>query len=136
MPAAEAILEGQLPTFQTTIHSKHAAYPSKSVFAMQGKHIIELGAGCGLVGLVFAAHGANVLLTDLPNVMVSLVIVPHSTKRVKDTDFQLTAKRQLHPWHCLLTYQLSYRIMRTSMSVQWWHYHACSCLYRYVTLHT
>ena len=87
MSAAEAILEGQLPTFQTTIHSKHAAYPSKSVFAMQGKHIIELGAGCGLVGLVFAAHGANVLLTDLPNVMVSLVIVLHSTKRVKDTDF-------------------------------------------------
>lgn len=33
--------------------------------------MIELGAGCGLVGLVFAALGAKVLLTDLPNVLVS-----------------------------------------------------------------
>ena len=40
-------------------------------FGMQGKHVIELGAGCGLVGLVFAALGAQVLLTDLPNVLVS-----------------------------------------------------------------
>ena len=37
---------------------------------MQGKRIIELGAGCGLVGLVFAALGADVLLTDLPHVTV------------------------------------------------------------------
>ena len=39
---------------------------------MQDKRVIELGAGCGLVGLVFAAHGAHVLLTDLPNVVVSM----------------------------------------------------------------
>ena len=31
----------------------------------QGQHIVELGCGCGLVGLVFAALGARVLLTDL-----------------------------------------------------------------------
>ena len=32
----------------------------------QGQRILELGCGCGLVGLVFAALGARVLLTDLP----------------------------------------------------------------------
>lgn len=32
--------------------------------------MLELGAGCGLVGLVFAALGGTVLLTDLPNVLV------------------------------------------------------------------
>lgn len=31
----------------------------------QGQRILELGCGCGLVGLVFAALGARVLLTDL-----------------------------------------------------------------------
>lgn len=37
---------------------------------MQGKHVIELGCGCGLVGLCLAAHGAHVLLTDLPQPLV------------------------------------------------------------------
>lgn len=31
---------------------------------IQGKRIVELGCGTGLVGLVFAALGADVLLTD------------------------------------------------------------------------
>lgn len=31
----------------------------------QGKRVVELGCGCGLVGLVFAGLGAHALLTDL-----------------------------------------------------------------------
>ena len=32
--------------------------------------MVELGSGCGLVGLVLACLGAHVLLTDLPHVLV------------------------------------------------------------------
>lgn len=42
----------------------------------QGKRVLELGCGCGLVGLVFASLGADVLLTDLPDTMVS-GLAPH-----------------------------------------------------------
>ncbi len=38
---------------------------------MQGKRVLELGCGCGLVGLCFAALGADVLLTDLPDPLVT-----------------------------------------------------------------
>jgi hypothetical protein len=38
--------------------------------AAQGVRVLELGCGCGLVGLCFAACGADVLLTDLPDPLV------------------------------------------------------------------
>lgn len=33
--------------------------------------MIELGSGCGLVGILVASLGAKVALTDLPQTMVS-----------------------------------------------------------------
>ena len=48
--------------------------------------MIELGAGCGLVGLVFAALGSAVLLTDLPNVMVRSDVFPAATAQGLHTD--------------------------------------------------
>ena len=36
--------------------------------------MIELGCGCGLVGLCFAACGAHVLLTDLPEPLVRALL--------------------------------------------------------------
>ncbi|THG23106.1 hypothetical protein TEA_028699 [Camellia sinensis var. sinensis] len=34
---------------------------------LQGKKVVELGSGCGLVGCIAALLGAEVILTDLPN---------------------------------------------------------------------
>ena len=48
--------------------------------------MIELGAGCGLVGLVFAALGARVLLTDLPNVLVRSEVLSAATAQDLHTD--------------------------------------------------
>ena len=42
----------------------HAEAPG----AWRGVRMLELGAGCGLTGLVFAALGADVTLTDLEEV--------------------------------------------------------------------
>ena len=41
------------------------------VVEAQRKTVVELGTGCGLVGLVLACLGARVLLTDLPHVLVT-----------------------------------------------------------------
>ncbi|KAJ8767751.1 hypothetical protein K2173_020691 [Erythroxylum novogranatense] len=37
------------------------------VLSLQGKKVVELGSGCGLVGCISALLGAQVLLTDLPD---------------------------------------------------------------------
>lgn len=44
----------------------------KLLESMKGKRVLEVGAGCGLVALVLAAHGAHVTATDLPSVMGNL----------------------------------------------------------------
>nr|GFD22491.1 protein N-lysine methyltransferase METTL21A [Tanacetum cinerariifolium] len=33
---------------------------------LQGKKLVELGAGCGLVGCIAALLGSQVILTDMP----------------------------------------------------------------------
>eukprot|EP01090_Pellita_catalonica_P005771 TRINITY_DN15_c0_g1_i1.p2 TRINITY_DN15_c0_g1~~TRINITY_DN15_c0_g1_i1.p2 ORF type:complete len:235 (-),score=32.89 TRINITY_DN15_c0_g1_i1:933-1637(-) len=38
----------------------------------KGKKILELGAGCGLVGIVLGVAGAKVILTDLPEALPHL----------------------------------------------------------------
>ena len=43
-----------------------------NICAVQGMHVVELGSGCGLVGLLLATLGAHVALTDLPMTMVSV----------------------------------------------------------------
>lgn len=37
------------------------------MLSLQGKKVIELGSGCGLVGCIAALLGAQVILTDLPD---------------------------------------------------------------------
>ena len=88
--ATAAQLAGvQLPTSSVQAQSSPTAGGSLSAhFTMppwevikcsmtaQGKHVVELGCGCGLVGLCLAAHGAHVLLTDLPEPLVRASLTP------------------------------------------------------------
>lgn len=50
---------------------QHSLHLAKSQCWLQGRHVVELGSGCGLVGLLLATLGAHVALTDLPVTMVS-----------------------------------------------------------------
>lgn len=48
----------------------HVSSRDERLTHLQGKRVLELGSGCGLVGLSAAALGAHTLLTDLPSVLV------------------------------------------------------------------
>lgn len=56
-------------------HLDHEAQSSSGPLCgdrLRAASVIELGAGCGLAGMAFAAHGARVTLTDKPEVMEHL----------------------------------------------------------------
>ena len=57
---------------------RHEASISQGACKAQGMRVLELGCGCGLVGLCFAALGATVLLTDLPDPLVLPAHIPRS----------------------------------------------------------
>ena len=40
---------------------------------MQGKRVLELGSGTGLLGLAVAAYGGHVLITDLESIVVAML---------------------------------------------------------------
>ena len=60
----------------------------------QGIRVLELGCGCGLVGLCYAACGADVLMTDLPETMVSGMRFPR-----QHTSLEHTLSSHMQPYH-------------------------------------
>lgn len=55
----------------------------KAAAAFEGRRVLELGAGCGLVSMVLAALGAHAVATDLPHV------VPHLQSCIGANGFRL-----------------------------------------------
>lgn len=72
---------------------------------LQGRHILELGAGCGLVSLLAATGGAQVLLTDAPaavlhNAMRNVAAAHESVRervRVRRLDWSQPVSEPLCP---------------------------------------